>query len=69
MSFGKMNTFISIVEKQFIQDEDGFKAETDATVAEVRAYREGPAVSGGQISPLSPKPPICSDSESFQVWK
>ena len=41
MSFGKMNTFISIVEKQFIQDEDGFKAETDATVAEVRAYREG----------------------------
>ena len=41
MSFDKMNTFISIVEKQFIQDEDGFKAETDATVAEVRAYREG----------------------------
>ena len=41
MSFGKMNTFISIVEKQFIQDEDGFKTETDVTVAEVRAYREG----------------------------
>ena len=41
MSFGKMNTFISIVEKQFTQDEDGFKTETDVTVAEVRAYREG----------------------------
>ena len=41
MSFGKMNTFISIVEKQFTQDKDGFKTETDVTVAEVRAYREG----------------------------
>ncbi len=41
MSFGKMNTFISIVEKQFTQDEDGFKTEMDVTVAEVRAYREG----------------------------
>ena len=29
------------VEKQFTQDEDGFKTETDVTVAEVRAYREG----------------------------
>ena len=41
MSFGKMNTFLSIIEKQFTQDEDGFKTETDVTVAEVRAYREG----------------------------
>ena len=41
MSFGKMNTFISIVEKQFTQDDEGFKTETDVTVAEVRAYREG----------------------------
>ena len=28
MSFGKMNTFISIVEKQFTQDDEGFKTET-----------------------------------------
>ena len=41
MSFGKMNTFISIVEKQFTHDDEGFKTETDVTVAEVRAYREG----------------------------
>ena len=41
MSFGKMNTFITIVEKQFTQDDEGFKTETDVTVAEVRAYREG----------------------------
>ena len=41
MGFGKMNTFISIVEKQFTQDDEGFKTETDVTVAEVRAYREG----------------------------
>ena len=33
--------FISIVEKQFTQDDEGFKTETDVTVAEVRAYREG----------------------------
>ena len=41
MGFGKMNTFISLVEKQFTQDDEGFKTETDVTVAEVRAYREG----------------------------
>ena len=41
MSFGKMNTFLSIVEKRFTQDEDGFKTETDVTVAEVLAYRVG----------------------------
>ena len=41
MSFGKMNTSIAIVEKQFTQDDEGFKTETDVTVAEVRAYREG----------------------------
>ena len=41
MSFGKMNTFLSIVKKRFTQDEDGFKTDTDVTVAEVRAYREG----------------------------
>lgn len=41
VSFGKMNTFITIVEKQFTQDDEGFKTETDVTVASVRAYREG----------------------------
>ena len=41
MSFGKMNTFITIVEKQHTTDDEGFKTETDVTVAEVRAYREG----------------------------
>ena len=41
MGFGKMNTFITIVEKQHTTDDEGFKTETDVTVAEVRAYREG----------------------------
>ena len=41
MSFGKMNTFISIVEKQQTTDNDGFKTEIEVTLAEVRAYREG----------------------------
>lgn len=43
MSFGKMNTFLSIVEKQFTQDEDGFKTETDVTVAEVACLPGRPA--------------------------
>lgn len=41
MSFGKMNTIITIVAKQHTTDDEGFKTESDVTVAEVRAYREG----------------------------
>lgn len=41
MSFGKMNTLIEIMKKQFTQDDEGFKTEADVTVAKVRAYREG----------------------------
>lgn len=41
MSFGSMNTFIEIYEKQFLTDDDGFSAEKDVALARVRAYREG----------------------------
>ena len=41
MSFGKMNTFIDIVEKQKILDAEGFSSITDVVIASVRAYREG----------------------------
>ena len=41
MSFGKMNTFIDIIEKTTIKDSDGFSTETDNVLASVRAYREG----------------------------
>lgn len=41
MSYGKMNTFITISKKEFAKDNEGFKTETDITVAETRAYREG----------------------------
>jgi len=41
MSFGKMNTFIDIIEKLNIKDSEGFSAETDNILASVRAYREG----------------------------
>ena len=41
MSFGKMNTFIDIIEKTTIKDSDGFSTETDNILASVRAYREG----------------------------
>lgn len=41
MSFGKMNVFITIAEKEYVKDKEGFKTETDMVVAETRAYREG----------------------------
>ena len=41
MSYGKMNTFIDIVEKQTIKDSEGFSTETDVILTSVRAYREG----------------------------
>ena len=41
MSYGKMNTLITITKKEFVKDNEGFKTETDITVAETRAYREG----------------------------
>lgn len=41
MSFGKMNRFIEITQKQVVTDSEGFQSETDVVVAKVRAYREG----------------------------
>ena len=41
MSFGKMNTFIDLVEKQKVLDDEGFSTITDVVEASVRAYREG----------------------------
>ncbi len=41
MSFGKMNTFIKIVQPQTAKDSEGFSIERDAVIASVRAYREG----------------------------
>ena len=41
MSFGRMDTLIDIVEQRKALDSDGFSSMQDATVASVRAYREG----------------------------
>ena len=41
MSFGKMNSFIDIIDKRVRTDEEGFKVQEDEVVASVRAYREG----------------------------
>ena len=41
MSFGKMNTFIDLVEKRTVRDSEGFSTETDVILASVRVYREG----------------------------
>ena len=41
MSFGKMNTFIDLVQKKISVDEEGFNQQTDEILASVRAYREG----------------------------
>ncbi len=41
MSFGKMNTFIDIIERVTVKDSEGFSTEIDNIIASVRAYREG----------------------------
>lgn len=41
MSYGKMNTFIDIIEKVTTKDPEGFRTEVDNIVASVKAYREG----------------------------
>lgn len=41
MSFGKMNTFIDIIERISVIDGEGFSMEADNLMASVRAYREG----------------------------
>lgn len=41
MSFGKMNTFLEILEKKITTDAEGFKSEQEVVLASVRAYREG----------------------------
>ena len=41
MSFGKMNTFIDIIERINVIDGEGFSMEADNIMASVRAYREG----------------------------
>lgn len=41
MSFGKMNTFIDLIEKLTVKDSEGFSTEIDNIIASVRAYREG----------------------------
>lgn len=41
MSFGKMNTRISLLQKQVTTDAEWFKSEQEIALASVRAYREG----------------------------
>ena len=41
MSFGKMNTFIDIIESVSVKDTEGFTTKSDNIIASVRAYREG----------------------------
>lgn len=41
MSYGRMNTFIDLVQKVSGKDSEGFSTEMDEIVASVRAYREG----------------------------
>ena len=40
MSFGKMNTFIDIIESVSVKDSEGFTTKSDNIIASVRAYRE-----------------------------
>ena len=71
MSFGKMNSFITIVEKQHTTDDEGFKTETDVTVAEVRAYREGRHGSEKWVIPnvtVTTEMKILCDGHTFEIF-
>ena len=41
MSYGRMNTLISIVREVVTKDSEGFATKTDQVIASVFAYREG----------------------------
>lgn len=41
MSYGKMNTFIDIVERVIGKDAEGFRTEIDNILVSIKAYREG----------------------------
>ena len=41
MSFGRMNTLISITREVVMKDAEGFATKTDEVIASVFAYREG----------------------------
>lgn len=41
MSYGKMNTFIDIIERITLKDAEGFRSKGDQIIASIRAYREG----------------------------
>lgn len=41
MSYGKMNTFIDIIERITLKDAEGFRSQGDQIIASIRAYREG----------------------------
>jgi head-tail adaptor len=41
MSFGRMNTLISIMAELIEKDAEGFATKTDITLATIHAYREG----------------------------
>ncbi len=40
MSFGKMNTFVDLIEVQNVKDSEGFITEDDVVLASFRAYFE-----------------------------
>lgn len=40
MSFGKMNTFVDVIDRTPIKDSEGFTTQTDHIVASIKAFRE-----------------------------
>lgn len=41
MSFGRMDSFIDIIQPSNVRDNEGFTVQADVVLASVRAYREG----------------------------
>lgn len=61
MSYGKMNTFIDIVEKVTMKDVEGLEQKsTISSPLSKRIGKVGTATRNGRIALSSPKPPTCS---------
>ena len=67
MGLGQMNGFADIVKTKQVKDSEGFTHFEDEVLASVCIGKVGMAVSVGQTSPHSAKPPTCSDFGVFRV--
>lgn len=69
MSYGRMNTPISIVQEVVTKDTEGFATKTDNILVSVHAYREGRHSSQKWVNRAAfQRRRICSGFASSRAW-